>query len=167
MPPRPVALLLLLCAAVLAGGAASAAALDRDDTLRRINAMRAAGAQCGSQWSPPAPPLRWDDALERAAAVQARDMAVRDLVAHDGSDGSDVGERAERQGYRWSDAAQNAAAGRADAPTTLAQWLASPSHCENLMDPEFRDVGVATEYRAGTRYRWFWVMVLGRRMAGP
>ncbi|MDE1927635.1 MAG: CAP domain-containing protein, partial [Burkholderiales bacterium] len=132
--------------------------------LHRINAMRAAGAECGSRWNPPAPPLRWDAALERAAAVQAHDMAGRDIVAHEGSDGSDVGERAEREGYHWSDVAQNAAAGRADAPTTLALWLASPNHCENLMDPEFRDVGVATEYRAGTRYRWFWVMVLGRRM---
>ena len=43
--------------------------------LRQINALRAAGAICGGQAFAPAEALQWSEALERAAAVQARDMA--------------------------------------------------------------------------------------------
>lgn len=83
-------------------------------------------------------------------------------LGHTGSDGSNVAKRAEAAGYRWSAVGENIAAGRTTATATLAQWMASPGHCGNIMNPAFADVAVAGLHRPGTPYGHYWVMVLGR-----
>jgi uncharacterized protein YkwD len=135
------------------------------DTLQRINALRAAGAHCGSKgYFAPAPALAWHDALERTAQQYAAEAAQRGDVAHLGLDGAQVGERVLRQGYAWWRVGENLAAGRDTVEATLAQWMHSPAHCANLMNPDFFEVAMAGSPQPGTRYGWYWVMVLGTRM---
>ena len=81
--------------------------------------------------------------LTKAAAAQAADMAANNYMGHRGSDGSEVGERVTRTGYRWSSVGENVAAGQPDAETVVKAWLDSPGHCENIMGPQFREMGVA------------------------
>lgn len=131
------------------------------ELLGRINAYRAAGANCGGTRMEPAPPLEWHEAMERAADGHARDIAPRDELTHTGRDGSHVGQRIAREGYAWRNAAENAAAGRSTAAETLAQWMGSPGHCRNMMGAQFRHVGVAGQRAPGSRYGHYWVMVLG------
>lgn len=132
--------------------------------LDEINRRRAEGATCGAERKPPAPPMRWSEALFRAADRHVRDMAPQrgGSIGHTGSNGSDVGSRAEAAGYRWSAVGENVAAGRPTASATLAQWMASPGHCANIMNPGFVDVAVAGVHLPGTNYNHYWVMVLGR-----
>lgn len=146
-------------ALALAGCAAQAAG-SADELLARINAYRAAGARCGTETMPPAAPLAWNAALERAAAVQARQLARVDDVTHTGADGSNVSQRVSAQGYEWGRVGENVAAGKGSAAETLAQWMASPGHCRNLMGPQFEIVAVARQDRPGTTYKHYWVMVL-------
>jgi uncharacterized protein YkwD len=131
--------------------------------LQAINAYRAAGASCGGVAMPPAPPLAWDEALVRAAEVQARHMASIADVTHRGSDGSSVGQRVAAQGYAWRTTGENVAAGLDGMHATLAQWMASPGHCRNMMNPQFRDVAVARQDRLASTYRYYWAMVLGAK----
>jgi uncharacterized protein YkwD len=132
--------------------------------LDEINRWRAQGATCGSARLEPAPPMRWSALLHRAADQHVRDMASQrgGSIGHTGSNGSSVGQRAQAAGYRWSAVGENVAAGRNTASATLAQWMASPGHCGNIMNPAFVDVAVAGLHLPGTTYNHYWVMVLGR-----
>ena len=130
--------------------------------LRQINTVRAAGADCGGQAYAPTQPLKWNEALERAAAVQARDMARAGDISHTGADGSSVGQRVTSQGFAWGAAGENVAAGNSTASATLTQWMNSPGHCRNIMNPAFTDVAVAQQANPGSVYKDFWAMVLAR-----
>lgn len=132
--------------------------------LDEINRRRAEGATCGAERKPPAPPMRWSDALFRAADLHVRDMAPQHggSISHTGSNGSSVGTRVEAVGYRWSSVGENVAAGRPSPSATLAQWMSSPGHCANIMNPGFVDVAVAGLHLPGTKYNHYWVMVLAR-----
>ena len=48
-----------------------------------------------------------------------------------------------RAGYVWRSVGENVAAGQPDAETVVKAWLDSPGHCENIMSPNFREMGVA------------------------
>jgi uncharacterized protein YkwD len=128
--------------------------------LAQINALRAAGARCGGETYAPALPLQWNEALERAAAVQARDMARAGDLSHTGADGSSAGQRVTTQGYVWGTAGENVAAGNSTASATLAQWMNSPGHCRNIMNPAFTEVAVARQDNPASTYKNFWAMVL-------
>ncbi len=107
--------------------------------------------------------MRWNDQLQRAAEVHVRDMARGGgSIGHTGSDGSTVALRTEGAGYRWTSVGENVAAGRATASATLAQWMASPGHCNNIMNPAFVDVAVAGQHQPASTYKHYWVMVLAR-----
>ena len=110
------------------------------------------------------PPLRVDRRLARAAQAHARDMADNDFFAHEGSDRSDSGVRARRAGYDWRAVGENIAAGLASPEATVTDWMASPGHRRNMLDPVFRDAGIGHVFRAGdddkVRYRHYWTLLL-------
>lgn len=131
--------------------------------LARINAARARGANCGSAGRfGPAPPLAWNDALARAAERHTRDMVAGNFFSHTGSDRSELRQRAEAAGYSWRTLAENIAGGRGTVDATIAQWLASPGHCANMMKPDLTHVAVACAL-GGPRstYTHYWTMALG------
>lgn len=131
--------------------------------LARINEARARGARCGSEGRfGPAPPLAWNGALARAAAAHSRDMASHDLFSHTGSNGSVLRSRVDAAGYRWRSIAENIAGGRDTTRGVVDQWVTSPGHCANLMNPRFVHVGVACA-PGGPRstYTHYWTMTLG------
>ena len=135
---------------------------EAQNLLDRINAHRSAGATCGHQRWAPAQPLSWNAALALAAQQHAADMAARRSVSHTGTDGSRVGQRAQRQGYDWGALGENVSAGHATQAEGLAAWMASPGHCANIMAPQFRDLGVAEARASGDTRAWYRTMVLGR-----
>ena len=81
--------------------------------------------------------------LNEAAFRHARDMAERGVLSHEGSDGSESGDRITRAGYAWRASGENVAAGQPDADTVVAAWLESPGHCATLMGPYFTEMGIA------------------------
>ena len=106
-------------------------------------------------------PLAWDARLAASAYAQASDLAQRDLLSHVDARQRGLGARLRQVGYAALGAGENLAAGQTDFDDTLQAWLASPAHCANLMQPEFRDVGLACVQRHGSRYERFWVAHLG------
>lgn len=141
---------------------AGCAGISPDDVLAAINAARARGRQCGDVSLPPAPAVSWSRALAGAASRHAADMAVRNFFSHNGSDGSDVGQRASAAGYGWTSVAENIAGGPASVAQVMSGWLSSPGHCANIMGTGFRDVGMACVAQAGSRYTRYWSLVLAR-----
>ena len=97
--------------------------------------------------------------LTKAAAAQAADMAAHNYMGHRGSDGSEVGVRVTRTGYKWRSVGENVAAGQPDAETVVQAWIDSPGHCENLMSPNFREMGVAFVAAPASDLRMLWAQV--------
>jgi uncharacterized protein YkwD len=125
--------------------------------LDLVNAARAAGRRCGSQYFAPADPLALDPALTRAALDHSRDMAEHDAFDHRGHDGSTPNVRVERAGFgAHRIVGENIAAG-AMTPTQVTEgWLASPAHCENIMDNRFTLIGIAYAENLHTASAVFW-----------
>jgi uncharacterized protein YkwD len=117
--------------------------------LARINAARAQPHRCGGRSFAPAPGLRPSELLRSAAQRHALDMLAHDFFAHEGSDGSTPAQRVAASGYRYRLVGENLASGPQSAAEAVAGWLASPEHCENIMDPRFAESGIA--YAANSR----------------
>jgi uncharacterized protein YkwD len=121
-----------------------------DATLTAINAER---TQRGMA------PLSPDPRLTKAALAHACDSAARNRMDHEGSDGSDLGDRVERQGYDFRAIAENVAAGYPSPAAVVQGWMNSSGHRRNILTRNADDVGlgIATA-RDGTLH---WVLNLG------
>jgi uncharacterized protein YkwD len=89
--------------------------------------------------------LRDRATLRDAAGRYARSMVVHDFFAHVSPGGSTLQRRAARAGYASGTLGENiAAATGADASpqAIVAAWMASSGHRRNILDPDYRDVGV-------------------------
>ena len=131
--------------------------------LRAINRARASARRCGDRDMAAAPPLRWNLHLYWAAAEHARDMAGKDYVEHRSPAGDSVRERVRAQNYPWRHVGENIAGGTDTLDHTVEAWLDSPSHCENLMEPDYRDGALACAERVGTEFDNYWTLVMARR----
>ena len=121
------------------------------EMLDAVNAARAAGQTCGSDVMAPAPPLVWNARLTSAAARHSSDMAANGFMNHTGSDGSHAAERVTEAGYSWRIVGENIARYQRTVDEVVGDWVESPSHCRNLMDPRYAEMGAAEENRYWTQ----------------
>lgn len=134
--------------------------------VEQLNALRRQPAQCAASGAE-VQQLSWESRLAASAKEQARELAVQDRLSHVDSRNRGLGVRLRSVGYAAAGAGENLAAGQSDIGDALQAWLASPSHCANLMQPEYRDVGLACVQRRGSRYERFWVAHFGVPAAAP
>src|SRR5580704_13924678 len=97
------------------------------------------------------PPLKWDNALARAAQKHAIVMAQQGTLSHQFPGESSLPSRAALSGVRYVWLAENVAEGPS-AQVIHAQWVKSPNHRANLLDPDMDSIGIAVAERNGT---WF------------
>ena len=131
--------------------------------LALVNQARAKARRCGSRSHAPAPAVVLDATLTSVAAAHARDMARTGRMGHEGSDGSTAAERVTRAGYPWRTVAENVAAGDRTAEAVVQTWLASPGHCSNLMNPDVREMGIASAFEAASPKGTYWAQVFAAR----
>lgn len=86
-------------------------------------------------------PLRWKRGLARAARHHARDMSRRRYLAHDTRGGPSWVKRI----LRWyrDPAGENIGRGFSTAEGIVEGWMNSPMHRRNILNPQFRTIGVA------------------------
>lgn len=131
------------------------------NVLFETNRRRAQGASCGGQRLPPAPPFQPSPELQRAARAHSEDMAQNNYFDHTSLDGRSVDQRARSAGYPGGFIGENIAAGRSEAAATVEQWMESPGHCLNIMEPRYRFLGVGYAQNSGTRLTHFWTQDFG------
>ena len=131
------------------------------EVLRRINLARAQARRCGSKSFPPAPPLLANAKLSAAAEEHARDMLDHNYFAHEGRDGSNPAQRVAAAGYHYRIVGENIASGPETPLEAVEGWVASPDHCQNLMDARFTDSGVAFAASTYGPPRIYWVQEFG------
>lgn len=133
-----------------------------EQVLQQVNQARREARTCGDRRFEPAPALEWNPRLASTALAHSRDMAAQNYFSHQGRDGSQVGDRAEREGYRWQRIGENIAAGQGSTEQVVAGWLASPGHCATIMDPAFTELGVAYATEPESDAVIYWTQVFGR-----
>jgi len=95
--------------------------------------------------------LRWDPALAAAAQQHAQRMASENTLSHQLPGEPDMLARAKQTGARFSSLAENIAEGP-NAESIHKQWMHSPPHRANLLDPQLNSIGIATVERGGSLF---------------
>ncbi|MCW3840728.1 CAP domain-containing protein [Micromonospora yasonensis] len=86
--------------------------------------------------------LTVDDKLMLAAQRHSQDQADHKTMSHDGSDGSDVGDRLDRVGYAWRAYGENVAWNQQTPAAVMDAWMNSPGHRANILNCSFTEIGV-------------------------
>jgi uncharacterized protein YkwD len=70
-------------------------------------------------------------------------MVRSDVFAHSAS----FGQRVTNAGLVWQNLGENIATGFTTPRWVVQAWMASLDHCQNILDPTYRDVGIGVEYK--------------------
>jgi uncharacterized protein YkwD len=87
-------------------------------------------------------PLTVDSRLVTAARKHSADMVARHFFDHTNPDGVTFDKRITNEGYRFSAAAENIAAGQRTPQDVMNAWLNSPGHRANILNCKLRQLGV-------------------------
>jgi uncharacterized protein YkwD len=132
------------------------ASVNKTVMLQLVNDVRKTGCQCGDTYYYPVSAVSWNNQLEAAAYKHSEDMYTNNYFDHTAPDGSNGGVRIERAGYNWTSFGENIAMGDRSEKEVVADWLQSPRHCKNIMNGNFKEMGVA---RAGN----YWTQEFGAK----
>lgn len=103
-----------------------------------------------------APPLRINVKLTQSALGHSQDMASKNFFSHTGSNGSEFSARISAKGYNWSAASENIAAGQSTPAAVIQTWLNSPPHKQNMLNPQYTEVGFGYAYNSQSTYKTYW-----------
>jgi len=95
------------------------------------------------------PALRQNSRLDRSAQGWTNTMVATDQFTH----GSDFTARLTAAGFDWSTAGENIATGFATPRQVVDGWMASTGHCQNILNPQFTNVGTGVVARGITSLR--------------
>ncbi len=96
-------------------------------------------------------PLKWSSTLADAALHHAQRMAAQNTLSHQLPGEPGMAERATRAGARFSSLAENVTEGPS-AENIHQQWMKSPAHRANLLDPQLDSVGIAVAEHKGVLF---------------
>ena len=128
---------------------------DSPELLKLVNQLRKKGCRCGRKRMKSAPSLKLNRLLNQAAKSHANDMATENFFDHKGSNGSSISDRITKTGYDWQAVGENIFWGQVGIKEVFQGWKDSPSHCKNMMNKDFREMGFA---KVGD----YWVQDLGK-----
>jgi len=80
--------------------------------------------------------------LTLAAQSKAEDMASRGYFSHVSPDGTEPWAWLKQAGYVYQYAGENLAVRFDDSSAVVGAWMASPSHRENIVKPEYTHIGI-------------------------
>ena len=86
--------------------------------------------------------LAWSAALADVAWLHSNDMVQRDFFSHVNPDGEDPFARLDRASVGYRVAGENIAFGSTTAVDVVNQWMNSPLHRKNILDPDYTELGV-------------------------
>ncbi|MFI6943553.1 CAP domain-containing protein [Streptomyces sp. NPDC050418] len=99
-------------------------------------------AQAGCQ------PVKADGELAELASDFSADMASRGFFDHTDPDGDTPWDRADAEGIA-NLGGENIARGQANAQSVMDSWMKSPGHRANILNCEYKTLGVGTHFGSG------------------
>ncbi|CAF5036123.1 unnamed protein product [Rotaria sp. Silwood1] len=128
--------------------------------LELTNEARRSSRWCGWSWYSATTPLQWNNQLGNAARGHAEDMLARNYFDHNSLDGRTPWDRMADAGYPRNCAGGENIAANQNPAAAVEAWLKSSGHCANLMNSEFKTLGVGQA--SGGPYGGYWVQKFGR-----
>lgn len=80
--------------------------------------------------------------LNQAAAAKTEDMLIKQYFSHSGPDNRSLANWLKDSGYNYKFAGENLALGFASAAEVVNGWSRSKTHYNNIIDPQFSEIGV-------------------------
>ena len=108
------------------------------------------------------PTLRLSDRLDDSAQSWTNTMVHDRYFSHS----SNFGARISATGFDWSQIGENIADGYRTPAGAVTAWMHSTGHCQNILSPEFREVGAGFDSRTalGGNRKGTWTLDLGLLM---
>ncbi len=135
----------------------------RSNMLYLVNQARSQERFCGNTFYAAARPLSWNNQLAQAAQAHSTDMATNNFFSHTGSNGTNSASRVENTGYLWVYHGENLAASVESSEKAIALLLDSPGHCQNIMDPNYLELGAACANNNDSQHALYWTQEFGTR----
>lgn len=88
--------------------------------------------------------LSLNDKLTTAALNKANDMFANGYFAHTSPSGKTPWSFIKDAGYDYAYAGENLAIGYSDTNELQTAWMNSPTHKENIVNPNYREIGIAS-----------------------
>lgn len=88
-------------------------------------------------------PLQESLSLKGAAVAKASNMFEENYWAHFSPSGRDPWEFILGSGYKFTFAGENLAKNFQNSQDVVAAWIASPTHRDNILNPRYKDIGIA------------------------
>jgi uncharacterized protein YkwD len=99
------------------------------------------------------PVLSWSSSAAKAARKHSLDMAVSRYFDHVSPDGERPGDRLNEEGLTYQSIGENIIAGYGTAILSCHAWFNSPGHRENLLNPDYKCLGVGFTYQEDSKYK--------------
>lgn len=146
------------------------------EILKAINQARSQARDChdGLGLVEPSKPLSLNGKLYNSAYEHSNDLAQSNTFSHNGSGteyditGYNKGreslfyERIESKGYvNYTIVGENIAGGQSSVDEVMKAWLNSPDHCANIMNPRYKEVGIAIVTNPNSTYGIYWTQNFG------
>jgi len=114
------------------------------------------------------PPLQASQDLNRSAQGWTNVMVSSDQFTH----GTDFAARISAAGFVWRSAGENIATGFSTPNGVVRAWMASTGHCQNILNPTYRNVGTGVSVRpvkgwANGQGTWTQDFALGMGQSAP
>jgi len=107
-------------------------------------------------------PLQASVALTNASKWMSNDMAQNNYFSHTDSLGHDPFQRMSAFLYGYSTwRGENIAAGYPGAADMFVLWKNSPPHNQNMLNPNYKVIGIGRAYGANSIYKWYWTTDFG------
>ena len=97
-------------------------------------------------------PLKFAKDLEASAYVRAVELPTK--FSHTRPDGSKCFTAMAKRGHILG---ENLAGGQTSPKQVVQAWMDSKSHRDNILNPEFKELGVVYYYKANSKYKHYWV----------
>lgn len=118
------------------------------EMLEMVNAER---AKVGAS------PLTLNLPLINAANIRA--MEISESFSHTRTNDTPFFTALEELGIKYYFCGENIAAGLSSAKDTVNQWVDSPGHYENIINPRYTQLGIGYYYDENTTYKHHWVQI--------
>jgi uncharacterized protein YkwD len=107
-------------------------------------------------------PLVAVQTLGASSDYHSADMATDNYFSHTLNDGTTWSQNIRNYGYSYNTyLGENIAAGNKYAADTFTQWKNSSGHNANMLNGNYKAIGIGRAYGATATYRWYWTTDFG------
>ncbi|MBE6845941.1 MAG: hypothetical protein E7508_09635 [Ruminococcus sp.] len=104
-----------------------------------------------------ASPLTLNTSLCNAADIRA--VEIVDSFSHTRPDGTSFSTAIDSLNISYRGSGENIAAGQTSAEEVMAQWVDSPGHYQNIINPNYTQLGVGYYLDNNSAYKYHWVQL--------